>query len=90
MLSLNDLIDAILSPVILWLTQIYDRLHSLSVPLARPLNLSLYFGYFSVLGPVWTTVVTTIISLSVIYFILFVIMKNIDLILKFKSLIKWW
>jgi hypothetical protein len=87
---MHDLIDSIFSPMLIWLTEIYNRIHDLSVPLARPLNLSNYFGYFAILGPAWTTCITTIMALAVVYFIVFVIMSNIGLIIKFKNLVKWW
>jgi hypothetical protein len=86
----TDLIDTIYAPIIQWLTDIYNRILLLSVPLARPLNLSSYFGYLNLLGPVWKTCITTIISLAVVYGILYVIVKNIGLIIKLKTLIKWW
>jgi hypothetical protein len=87
---MNDLIDSIFAPLLGWLTDLYNRINSLSVPLSRPLNLSNYFGYFSLLGTAWTTVITSIIALAAIYFIAYVIVKNIGLIIKFKNLIKWW
>jgi hypothetical protein len=88
--KMRDLIDSIFSPFLNWLTDIYNRIHDLSVPLARPINLSSYFGFFSFLGPVWTTCISTIIALAVVYFIAYVVVNNIGLIQRFKNLIKWW
>lgn len=87
---MRDLIDSIFSPLLLWLTDIYSRIHELSVPLARPINLSNYFGIFNFLGPTWTSCITTIIALAVIYFIVYIIVANIGLIIKFKNMVKWW
>lgn len=87
---MRDLIDTIFSPLLNWLTDLYNRISGLSVPLARPLNLSNYFGYFKFLGPTWTTCITTTISLTVIYLIAYVIVANMGLITKFKNMVKWW
>lgn len=87
---MRDLIDSFISPLLVWLQSIYDRLHDLSVPLSRPLNLSNYLGYFNILGGTWTSCISTMLALSVIYFILWVIVSNIGLISRFKTLIKWW
>jgi hypothetical protein len=87
---MRDLVDSIFTPLLLWLTDLYNRIHELSIPLARPLNLSNYFGYFNFLGPTWTSCITTVIGLSVIYFIAYVIMANIGLLIKFKNMVKWW
>lgn len=85
-----NMIDSIFSPLIGWLSTIYSYLTDISVPLSRPINLSNYFGVFKVLGPAWTTVITTTISLTVIYLVVMVIMQNLGFIIKFKNLIKWW
>lgn len=85
-----NLIDNIFSPILGWLNQVYSYLVHLSVPLSRPLNLSNYFSIFNFLGPVWTTCITTMISLTVIYLVLMVIIRNIDAIIKFIQLIKFW
>lgn len=85
-----NLIDNIFSPFLLWLNTISSYLTNLSVPLSRPINLSKYFSIFSFLGPAWTTVITTAISLVVIYLILMVVIKNIDLLLKFWNFVKFW
>ncbi|MCG7218203.1 hypothetical protein MF069_36505 [Paenibacillus mucilaginosus] len=87
---MRDLVDTIFGPFLGWLTMVYNRISSLSVPLARPLDLSDYFGYFAFLGPVWQTCITTIISLAVLYFLIYVVVNNIALLQKMKNLIKWW
>jgi hypothetical protein len=87
---MHDLVDTITMPLLNWLTDIYNRLNSLSVPLARPLNLSHYFGYFSLLGSAWQTCITTSIALAVLYLLVYVISNNIGLLQRFKNLIKWW
>jgi hypothetical protein len=89
-LQVTDLVDSIFGPLLTWLTDIYNRISQMSVPLAHPLNLSNYFGVFNVLGPDWTTVITSILALSFIYFLVWIIMNNLGLIVKFKNLIKWW
>lgn len=87
---MRDLVDTVFGPSIGWLTAIYDKLSSLSIPLSRPLDLSNYFGYFKIMGPTWTSCITTTIALSVIYLIAYVIVSNIGLLIKFKDTVKWW
>ena len=86
---MHNLIDSVFAPLLIWLTAIGDRLHKLSVPVAKPLNLNNYFGVFLFLAQ-WMKLVTTICGLSFIYLITYLIMANIGLIVKFKNLIKWW
>lgn len=85
-----NLIDNIFGPILGWLNQAYSYLVHLSVPLSRPLNLSNYFSVFAFLGPAWTTVITTSITLTVLYLVVMVIVRNIDAIIKFIQLIKFW
>ena len=85
-----NLIDNIFRPFLMWLNQLTSYLTNLSVPLSRPLDLSKYFSIFAFLGPAWTTVITTAISLIVIYLILMVIVNNLDLLIKFWHMIKFW
>jgi hypothetical protein len=87
---MHDLIDSIFTPLLSWLSDLYNRIHDLSIPLARPINLSSYFGYFNILGPVWRTCITTTIALTVIYLIAYVIVANMGLLIKFKNMVKWW
>jgi hypothetical protein len=86
----RDLIDSIFNPLLTWLTDVYNRISELSIPLARPLDLSNYFGFFNFLGPNWTSLINTILALSFIYLMTYVIVTNLHLIVKFKNLIKWW
>jgi len=85
-----DLIDTMFSPLLGWLTDLYNRILMLSVPLGRPLDLSNYFGFFKILGSTWMMVISQMIGLSVIYFIVWVVVNNLGVISKFKMLIKWW
>lgn len=87
---MKNLIDTIFSPVLVFLTTIADALRSLSVPVARPLDFGKYFGYFSFLGPIWITFITTACTLAFIYFIVYLVTNNMGLFLKFKEFIKWW
>ncbi|MNC20245.1 hypothetical protein D3C81_1001780 [compost metagenome] len=87
---MRNLIDTIFAPVLAWLNGIADRLSDLSVPVSRPLILGRYFGYFSWLGPYWTTFITTTCTLAFIYMIVYFIRSQSDLFLRFKNMIKWW
>jgi hypothetical protein len=87
---MRNLVDTIFGPFLAWLDSIISKINSLSVPLARPLNLSRYFGYFDMLGPHWKTFITTLCVLSFIYLVTYIIVANLGLIMKFKNAIKWW
>lgn len=87
---MRDFFDTIFNPFVNWLTSISDKISSLSVPVARQLNLSNYLGYFSILGPTWTTVITTILALAFIYWVTYIIVANMGLLQKFINLIKFW
>ncbi|OMD76582.1 hypothetical protein [Paenibacillus odorifer] len=87
---MRNLIDTIFGPVLGWLTSISSRLSSLSVPMARPLNLSNYFGYFEWLGSYWMTFITTCCTLAFIYLIIYLVRTQSGLFLKFKEFIQWW
>ncbi|MNN62873.1 hypothetical protein D3C81_1782070 [compost metagenome] len=87
---MRNLVDSVFSPLINWLNNVISYLQHLSVPLSRPLDYSKYFGYFSMLGSYWMTLITTVCVLSFIYMITYIIVANIGLIRKFKDLIQWW
>lgn len=87
---MRSIVDTIFAPVINWLNSIIGFLQNLSVPLARPLDLSKYFGYFSILGAHWMTLITTVCALSFIYMITYLIVANWGLFIKFKNGLKWW
>lgn len=87
---MRSLIDSIFSPFLNWLYVIFNRIHDLSVPLARPLDLDRYFGYFSFLGSNWTSFISTVCALGFVYLITYIIVANIGLLIKFKNMVKWW
>lgn len=87
---MRDLVDTIFHPFLNFLDGVRANILNLSVPLAKPLDFSRYFGQISFLGPVWETFITTSFVLLFIYFLVYVIVNNLDLIIKFKNLIKWW
>lgn len=87
---MRNLIDTIFGPVLSWLNNISTSIRELSVPVSRPIDPSRYFGYFSFLGPHWVTLVTTILTLGFIYLVVYFIVTNIGLFMKFKNMIKWW
>lgn len=84
------LIDTIFNPVLAWLSSISMYIHSLSVPVARPLNLSLYLGPFAYLGPYWITFITTGIFLAFVYIICFLVVSYQGMFIRFKDSVKWW
>jgi len=84
------LIDTIFGPLLGWLMSIRTMINELSVPLARPVNPSDYFGPFALLGPFWITFITTGAVLAFVYVVVFLIVANNGMIIKFKDTIKWW
>jgi hypothetical protein len=87
---MKSVIDTIFNPVIAWLTSIYQAIHELSVPLARPINISQYLGPFAYLGPYWITFITTVCVFAFIYVVCFLIVAQKGMIIKFKDMVKWW
>lgn len=87
---MRNFIDTIFGPVLEWLNGISDAMRDLSLPVARPLDPNRYFGYFSFLGPNWVTLITTIMTLGFIYLLVYFIVNNMGLLIKFKDMIKWW
>jgi hypothetical protein len=87
---MRAIIDTIFSPLLNWLIGINQSIQDMSVPLARPINVSDYFGVFAHFGAGWTSFVTTICTLAFIYGMCFIVVTQIGLLIKFKDVIKWW
>jgi hypothetical protein len=84
------LIDTIFSPVLMWLTGIFESIQKLSVPLAHPLDIGMYLGPFVLLGPAWITFISTACALAFIYVVAFIVIAQRGLFIRFKDVIKWW
>lgn len=87
---MRALIDSIFYPLLKWLSNIDSYIDKLSVPMARPLDISVYLGPFALLGPYWITFISTACLFGFIYIVVFIIMSSTGLSIKFKDLIKWW
>lgn len=87
---MKALIDTIFGPVLNWLTNMYNSIHDLSVPLSRPLNVDKYFGVIGLMGNGWMDFAKTVCALSFIYGISYIVVTQIELFRKFKDMIKWW
>lgn len=87
---MRNLIDTIFKPVLKWLKMVFDTLMELSVPLARPLDISQYLGVFGYLGPAWISFITTACALAFIYIVCFLFVAQRGLVIRFKDMIKWW
>jgi hypothetical protein len=87
---MRALIDTIFSPLINWLDSIYNSLMDLSVPMARPLDVSNFFGVFALFGSGWVDFAETVCTLAFIYGISYIVVTQTGLLIKFKDLIKWW
>lgn len=84
------LIDSIFAPLLGWLLMIKTYINQLSVPLARPINISNYLGPFVLLGPYWMTFISTAAFLGFVYVVTFIVMSANGMAIKFKDTIKWW
>lgn len=87
---MRNLIDTILNPLLNWLNSVFTTIKELSVPLARPLDISQYLGVFGYLGPFWISFITTACALAFIYVVSYLVVSQRGLIIKFKDMIKWW
>lgn len=87
---MRNLIDTIFSPVLNWLHSISSAISQMAVPLARPLDISKYFGYFGMLGSGWQDFIKTVCALAFIYCICYLVVTQVDLFRKFKDAVKWW
>lgn len=84
------LIDSIFAPLLGWLMNIRGFITELSVPVARPINISNYLGPFVLLGPYWMTFISTAALLGFVYVVTFIIVSTNGMAIKFKDTIKWW
>lgn len=87
---MKSLIDTVFNPLIAWLTSISSSISKLSVPLARPIDISQYLGPFAYLGPYWITFISTACVLAFVYIVCFLIVAQRGMIIHFKDMIKWW
>lgn len=87
---MRPLIDTIFAPVLNWLQNMIITIDSLSVPYSRPLNISNYFGYFSMFGNGWLFFIKTTTTLAFIYGVSYLVVTQVGLFIKFKDMIKWW
>jgi hypothetical protein len=87
---MRALIDSVFKPVLNWLQNIYDSISDLIVPISRPLNVDNYFGVFGYFGSGWQDFAETVCVLAFIYVVCYVIVTQIELLRKFKDLVKWW
>lgn len=85
-----NLIDSIFKPVTSFLDLILDKLMTIGTIAAKGIRLSDYFGFFSVLGPSWVSLINSALSALVFVFILYMVSKYSNVLLWFKDLIKWW
>jgi hypothetical protein len=87
---MRALIDTVFNPVLNWLNKISSYILHLSVPVARPLDISQYLGPFALLGPYWISFITTVCALAFIYMVCFIIVASQGTFIKWKDTIKWW
>lgn len=84
------LIDTIFTPVLNWLTQIINYLHSATIPTSYTLEIGSLFAPFAMISPAWALLITNIFIMIVTYSIIYISMNATGLYLQFKEAIKWW
>lgn len=87
---MTNFIDSIFAPVLQFLNMIISRLNGIGTIAAKGVRLDHYFGFFSVLGPAWTGLITSFLAAFTFVFILYMVQKYSRVLLWFKDLIKWW
>lgn len=87
---MNNFVDSIFAPVLQFLQLMIDRLSGIGTIAAKGVRLDHYLGFFSILGPAWTGVISSLLTALFFLFTLYVIQKNSRVLLWFKDLIKWW
>lgn len=85
-----NLVNSMFRPILQFLQQMIDRLHGLGSVAAKGIRLDHYFGFFSILGPAWTGVISSFLASFLFIFVLYVLQKNSRVLLWLKDLIKWW
>lgn len=87
---MRNFVDSIFDPVIQFLQLMIDKLSGIGTVSAKGVRLDHYFGFFSILGPAWTGVISSLLVSLLFVGILYMIQKNSRVLLWFKDLIKWW
>lgn len=85
-----NFINSVFNPVLQFLNMIIDRLSSIGTMSAKGIRLGDYFGFFAILGPAWTGVITSFLTAFMFVFILYMVQKYSRILLWLKDLIKWW
>lgn len=85
-----NFIDSLFAPVLQFLNMIISKLGELGTVAAKGVHLDNYFGFFAVLGPSWTGVISSLITALIFLFILYMVQKYGRVLLWLKDLIKWW
>lgn len=86
----HQLIDTALGPVTNFLQYAIQKMNSISQIAAQGINLDNYLGPIGVLGPPWTTLVTSLLAALLLIIIVFIARQVYNLYLALKSGVKWW
>lgn len=85
-----NFLKSVFDPVFDWFDLMIDRINTLGTIAVKGVRLDDYFGFFAILGPSWSGVITYLISCLIFLLVLYVLQKQSRLILWFKDVIKWW
>ncbi|MEM0138538.1 MAG: fibronectin type III domain-containing protein [Thermoplasmatales archaeon] len=86
----HQLIDTALGPVTNFLQYAIQKMNSISQIAAQGIDLDNYLGPIGVLGPPWTTLVTSLLAALLLIIIVFIARQVYNLYLALKSGVKWW
>lgn len=85
-----NFIDSVFNPVIQFLQLCIDRLREIGTIAAKGIRLDDYFGFFGILGPEFSQLISSALAALIFLFILYMVQKYSRVLLWFKDLIKWW
>lgn len=87
---MSKFVENLFNPVIQFLDKCIGQLSYIGSVAAKGLRLDNYFGYFGILGPEWSRVISSLLASLTFLFILYTIQKYSRVLLWFKDLVKFW
>lgn len=85
-----NFIDSLFAPILQFLDLMAARIAGIGSIAAKGIRLDDYFGFFSLIGPEWTGVITSLITAILFLYTLEAIQSQSGVLMWFKKLFKWW
>lgn len=87
---MSKFVENIFDPILQFMDRAMMQTNDLSYVAAKGVRLDNYFGFFGILGPEWSSLISSLLASLVFLFVLYLIKQYTGVILWFKALIKWW